>query len=547
MLHAPQVGNVRRLVATMATMALVLAACGGTQSTVAPSADASDGGGESRIDSLVIQLGALGTEAIGDPADGGQLDDKFYMRLAYSYLFDTDLADTDLSPDSGVAESYEWSEDNTVLNVVLRQGVMFHNGEELKAEDVKFSLDRISSEEASSVYAAQVGELIESVEVLGDYEVAIHLPQASVTLIPLLSPVLGGTEGLIYPKAYFEEVGIEGFRQAPIGSGPYKLAEREAGSFMEFEAFDDYFLGAPRVERMRFEVVPEESTRRANLQAGQADMVAINRDSAADLEGAGFNTFSDEGGDALYIMPLVWTDVMPDHPLADERVREALFTAINRDEINEFIMAGLGDLTGSWIGGERAPGGESIDPYPYDPERARQLLQEAGWDEGELELFLHVSLKPELPEAEDIALAIASNWEEIGVVSNVQAVDFGTLIPQLNERNVDQPGLWFNSFGLRALYGPVMNLYHNCPDALYGMCDEEVFDIIQSLDQVTDIEEYYSIQQSIAEQLHERHMSDQVVVFGRVFATNDKVTEWRMGLTAFSLNFRYLALQGLLD
>ena len=546
MLHAPYVRNVRRLVVTTAAMALVLAACGGAQSTEAPSAGASEGG-ESRIDSLVIQLGALGTEAIGDPADGGQLDDKFYMRLAYSYLFDTDLADTDLSPDSGVAESYEWSEDNTVLNVVLRQGVMFHNGEELKAEDVKFSLDRISSEEASSVYAAQVGELIESVEVLGDYEVAIHLAQPSVTLIPLLSPVLGGTEGLIYPQAYFEEVGIEGFRQAPVGSGPYKLVERQAGSFMEFEAFDDYFLGVPRVERMRFEVVPEESTRRANLQAGQADMVAINRDSAAELEGAGFNTFSDEGGDALYIMPLVWTDVMPDHPLADERVREALFTAINREEINEFIMAGLGDLTGSWIGGERAPAGESIDPYPYDPDRARELLQEAGWDEGELELFLHVSLKPELPEAEDIALAIASDWGEIGVVSNVQAVDFGTLIPQLNERSVDQPGLWFNSFGLRALYGPVMNLYHNCPDALYGMCDEEVFETIQSLDQVTDIDEYYSIQQSIAQQLHERHMSDQVVVFGRVFATNEKVTEWRMGLTAFSLNFRYMALQGLLD
>ena len=127
---------------------------------VTPSAP--QGGTESRsIDSLTIQIGALGTEAL-DP-NLGQLDDKPYTRLLYSYLFDTDLADAKMSDKAGVAESYTWSADQKALTVVLRKGVKFHDGTELKAEDVKFSIGRNTNAASLSVNAKSVASLISSI------------------------------------------------------------------------------------------------------------------------------------------------------------------------------------------------------------------------------------------------------------------------------------------------------------------------------------------------------------------------------------------------
>lgn len=522
----------------MAAMMLT-AACGAPASS-----PQSTQGGESRtIDSLVVQLGALGTEAL-DP-NLGQLDDKPFTRLLYSYLFDTDLADAKMSEASGVAESYSWSADQKALTVVLRKGVKFHNGAELTADDVKFSIARNTATSSLSVNAKTVADQIRSIDVIDSHKVVFNLVNPSVTFIPLLSPYIGGTEGHIYPKAYFEQAGEAGFRQRPVGSGPYKLESRQVGSQMTFTAFKDYFLGAPRVEKIRFDVVPEKSTRVANLQAGQADIVEVQRNDAADLKAKGFTTFSDEGGDAIILVPIAWTDLAPSNPLTNAKVREALFISINREEINKFLLQGIGHLSGSWIGERAAVGGQPIAPYKYDPARAKQLIAEAGLKPGELTINLQVATKASYPEAKDIAIAIADNWKAIGVNGNVIAEDFGTMLPRLTARTVQQPSIFFNSIGLRPVWGPVMGLYFNCPVAKYGNCDAEVWSLIQSLGKATDLDAYGKIQQQIAEKMHERHMTDVIAYVGRVFATSKKVTDWSLGLTPFDLNFRYLALKGL--
>jgi peptide/nickel transport system substrate-binding protein len=546
-----------RAIIPLVLLALISVACGGpttsppggspepsssVSSSKAPAATSGDG---QAVDELTVAIAALGTEQV-DPTQGF-LDDKPFMRLLYSYLFDTNLADTEESATAGVAESYEWSEDGTVLTAQLKQGILFHNGEELKAEDVQFSLDRLRGEGATSAYSQVARDTIESIEVLGDYEVQITLTQPSLTFVPMLSPIVGGTDGMIYPKAYFEEVGEEGFVAAPIGSGPYRLVDREVGSFMEFEAFEDYFLGEPNVGRFRFDIVPEESTRRAMLESGQADIVEVSREEAPTYDDAGYNTFSDPGGDAIFLFPHAWPDVDPNHPLLDPNVRRALFIAINREEINEFVLAGSGKLTGSFLGEEIAIGGKAVDPYPYDADQASQLLRDAGWDEGELEIVLHVALKPGLPEAEDIGQAIAADWEVVGVRTRIVALDFGTLVPRIQERTIEQPSVMLNSVGLRAIYGPLMTIYFGCPTPIWVMCDEEVGEMIVGLGDAVDIADYGEMQQAIDVELHERAMIDNLAIVGRVFATNDKVGEWDLGLTAFDLNFRYLALKGLLE
>lgn len=530
----------RRLLG-IALVIVMLTACTGP--TVAPSEP--QGGTASRtIDSLTIQIGALGTEAL-DP-NLGQLDDKPFTRLLYSYLFDTDLADAKMSDKGGVAESYTWSADQKALSVVLRKGVKFHDGTDLKAEDVRFSIARNTNAQSLSVNAKTVASLISSIDVIDDYKLVINLPSPSVTLIPLLSPYIGGTEGLIYPKAYFEQVGEATFRQKPVGSGPYRLESRQVGSNMTFTAFNDYFLGKPSVGRMKFEIVPEKSTRVANLQADQADIVEVLRTDAADLRARGFATFADEGGDAIILVPITWTDLAANNPLTSAKVREALLTSINREEINKFLLQGIGQLSGSFIGEQAAIGGAPIAPYKYDPARARTLIAEAGLKPDELTVNLQVALKASYPEAKDIAVAIASDWKAIGVKTNVVAEDFGTLLPRLTARTVQQPSIFFNSIGLRPIWGPVMSLYFNCPVARYGNCDPEVWTMIQSLNTVKNLEEYGRIQQQIAQKMHDKHMTDVIAYIGRVFATSKKVTDWKLGLTPFDLNFRYIALKGLL-
>jgi len=530
----------RRLLG-IALVIVMLTACTGP--TVAPSEP--QGGAASRtIDSLTIQIGALGTEAL-DP-NLGQLDDKPFTRLLYSYLFDTDVADAKMSDKGGVAESYTWSADQKALSVVLRKGVKFHDGTDLKAEDVRFSIARNTNAQSLSVNAKTVASLISSIDVIDDYKLVINLPSPSVTLIPLLSPYIGGTEGLIYPKAYFEQVGEATFRQKPVGSGPYRLESRQVGSNMTFTAFNDYFLGKPNVGRMKFEIVPEKSTRVANLQADQADIVEVLRTDAADLKARGFTTFADEGGDAIILVPITWTDLAANNPLTSAKVREALLTSINREEINKFLLQGIGQLSGSFIGEQAAIGGAPIAPYKYDPARARTLIAEAGLKPDELTVNLQVALKASYPEAKDIAVAIAADWKAIGVKTNVVTEDFGTLLPRLTARTVQQPSIFFNSIGLRPIWGPVMSLYFNCPVARYGNCDPEVWTMIQSLNTVKNLEEYGRIQQQIAQKMHDKHMTDVIAYIGRVFATSKKVTDWKLGLTPFDLNFRYIALKGLL-
>ena len=521
----------------MSLVMVMLAAC--ASPTVAPSAPQSR-----TIDSLTIQIGALGTEAL-DP-NLGQLDDKPYTRLLYSYLFDTDLADAQMSDKGGVAESYTWSSDQKALTVVLRKGVKFHDGTEMKAADVKFSIGRNTNAQSLSVNAKSTASLITSIDVVDDHKLVFNLPAPSVTLIPLLSPYIGGTEGMIYPQAYFERVGEAGFRQKPVGSGPYKLESRQVGSNMIFSAFNEYFLGKPNVGRMKFEIVPEKSTRVANLQADQADIVEILRTDAADLKGKGFTTYADEGGDAIILVPIVWSDLVPNNPLANAKVREALLTSINREEINKFLLLGIGQLSGSFIGEGAAVGGTPIAPYKFDRARAQKLIADAGLKPNELTVNLQVALKASYPEAKDIAVAIAADWKAIGVNTNVVAEDFGTLLPRLTARTVTQPSIFFNSIGLRPLWGPVMGLYFNCPVARYGNCDPETWALIQSLNAVKDLNEYGKIQQQIAQKMHDKHQTDVIAYIGRVFASSKKVNDWKLGLTPFDLNFRYIALKGLL-
>src|SRR4029077_11832298 len=188
--------------------------------------------------------------------------------------------------------------------------------------------------------------------------------------------------GWIVPKNYVEKVGEDGFKKAPIGAGPYKFVSFNPGVELVVEAFDEYWRKAPNVKRLVFKVIPEETTRLAALKRGEVDIVySIRGELAEELQrtpGLSLKPAVIQGPFWLYF-PDQWD---PKSPWHDERVRLAASLALDRKTINEALTLGYSRLTGSSI----VP--DIFDfywqpPAPvYDPDKAKQLLAEAGYPKG---------------------------------------------------------------------------------------------------------------------------------------------------------------------
>ena len=361
----------------------------------------------------------------------------------------------------------------------------------------------------------------------------------------MFGPILAGTTMMIYPKAYFEKVGKNGFRRKPIGSGPYKLVRREAGSYMEFEAFDDYFLGPPGVKKILFRLVPEETTRIAMLKRGEVDIAEVSRENTVSVKKAGFKIFGKAGGDMIHLLPHVWPG---DKTFQDERVRKALFTSINKEEINKFILKGQGQLTGNLLYEGIAIGGKHIPPHPYNPKEAAKLLREAGYPKGKLKVTLYAILKTGYPESADVAQAIAADWEKIGVITKIIPEKYGTLRPRIVKKTLQLPSLRIHPLGSRPFHGGLLRVFYDCPLAkLAGVCVPKVAAMIKKVNAADTVKEYGQSQQAVAEVLYKTHLGTMLHVVGRLMATNDKVKEWDLGSSAYSINFRFLGLQRLLE
>ncbi|ETW92829.1 MAG: hypothetical protein ETSY1_41930, partial [Candidatus Entotheonella factor] len=216
---------------------------------------------------------------------------KSYMRLIYTALVGT-TDDGKLSPDSGAATKWEMAPDGLTWTFWLRDNITFHNGDPLTAEDVKFSIEKMMAPEAVASYIGRLRAQIESVEVAEPHKLVIKAKKPSLFLPWDLSDIQG-TEGMIQPKKHTESVGDEAFAKAPIGSGPYKVAERRHGDFIKLEAVDNHWhIGTPKYKTVIIKKVPEESTRIAMLKTGEADVISVSRERSPELKDENFNIFN---------------------------------------------------------------------------------------------------------------------------------------------------------------------------------------------------------------------------------------------------------------
>ena len=274
----------------------------------------------------------------------------------------------------GLAESWSVSKDGLVYEFVLRKGALFHNGDPVTADDVKFSLERYRG---TAVKALR--ERVAAVETPDPGRVRIRLKQPWPDFLTFYTNATGA--GWIVPRKYVEKVGDEGFKKAPVGAGPYKFVSFTPGVELVLEAFEQYWRKSPTVKRLVLRVIPDESTRLAALKRGEVDV-------AYSITGPLAEEVKRSPGLALaptyftFTTWLVFTDQWDSKsPWHDRRVRLAANLAIDRAGINNAVYLGLSKLAHSFI-----PQGMEYfwapPPYLFDAKTAKRLLVEAGYPNG---------------------------------------------------------------------------------------------------------------------------------------------------------------------
>ena len=273
-----------------------------------------------------------------------------------------------------LTESWTMAPDGLSYAFTLRKGVLFHNGDALTAEDVKFSLERYRGAASKTLK-----ERVAGVDIHDPHRLTIRLNEPWPDFLTFYAAASGA--GWIVPKKYLQQVGDDGFKKAPVGAGPYKFVSFTPGVELVCEAFERYWRKVPAIKRLVFKVIPDEATRLAALQRGEIDIAYSIRGELADelVRTPGLAIKPAVGSAPFWLyFPEQWD---PQSPWHDRRVRQATNLALDLKTMNEALTLGYSRLTGSIFP-------ENFDFYwqppapAYDPGRARKLLAEAGHARG---------------------------------------------------------------------------------------------------------------------------------------------------------------------
>ncbi|WP_060207161.1 ABC transporter substrate-binding protein [Sporosarcina koreensis] len=391
----------------LAAISLVLGACSNNDKGEANSSnDGNDGSSKEQV--LTIGLPTdIDTFDIHNTTSSAT---EAVLTNMFSYLYKrTD--ELELQPD--LAESYQIIDDKT-WEFKLKPGVTFHNGDPLTAEDVKFTFERVAKD--PSLKRNSYFTNFEEVEVVDELTLRIHTKTTEPLMLNRIS-----RNGLgILPKKYIEENGLEHFLKNPIGSGPYQFKEWAKDSHITLTSYKDHFELKPEWDKVVFRVIPETSTRVGELIAGGVDLISnvppTEWDRINDNDGTSITE-----GDSTRVMQLIVRHT-EGSVTSDPRVREAIDLAINKEVLVDHINKGaaIPTRTGTPFGVTGAHP-DLNNSFVYDPERAKKLLEEAGYGNG-VEINLQSSNGRYTLDS-DVAQIIATMLEEVGFKVNLELLE----------------------------------------------------------------------------------------------------------------------------
>lgn len=312
--------------------------------------------------------------------------------------------------------------DETTWEFKLREGVTFHNGEPFNAEAVKYTVEKYLDPEVAAP-AAFFFTMIESVEVVDDYTVRIHTKEPFGALLANL-PMLN-----IMPPKAGEETDLN---VNPIGTGPFKFVMWKKGDRFEMEANKDYWGGSPKLERVVFRPIIEASTRVAALLTGEADVVyTVPVEELSTVQ-------ADPNVDVIVVPGVDTVNITmggKNAPWNDKRVRLAIWYGIDIKTIVDTVVGDAGELAESFTAPLVFGYNDELPFREYDPEKAKELLAEAGYPDGFSADF--VTPAGFYPKGEEVAEAVAEYLKEIGVEVQVKPTEMGTAWSILDSEDFD--------------------------------------------------------------------------------------------------------------
>ena len=401
------------LVALLA-LGVALSACGGGGS----SSGASEEGSESAEAGTPVRGGKLifarsqdadvGLNPINAPSNGS----IFVIQQIFDQLVEMG-AGKEVEP--GLATSWKDSNGGKTWTFKLRDA-QFSNGEPVTGEDVKFSLERFANPKINVSYPT-LGEAIDNVQVVDPHTVKVNLSRVDGAFLDNIAMFAAAIE----PKKVVEEVGDKAFADHPVGSGPFEVKEYKRGQRTVLQRNPHYWRkGEPYLDEVVFEFVPDANTRVLKVRSGEAEVAdAIPYNQVASLEGSGEAT--------VEVAPaLSWTSIflnLKKPPLEDKKIRQALNYATPKEEILKTVYYGNAEIANSNIPPLKY-WDESIAPYPYDLEKAEELMAESSSPKG---FTLELGIPAGEPVVKQTAEILKEEWGKIGVNVNIVEKELGAL------------------------------------------------------------------------------------------------------------------------
>jgi peptide/nickel transport system substrate-binding protein len=313
-----------------------------------------------------------------------------------------------------VAESWDIPDPQTYV-FHIRHGIHFHDGRPLTAKDAKWTLDTMRDGTLITIKGAAY-KLVDKVEATGDFTLTIHTAEP---FAPLLWNLSEGAFGIV-PYGSGKD-----FNRSPIGSGPYRLVRSIPDSEVVLERNNDYWGNHPPIERVRFNVVPDGTTRALELRKGSAD-VAINSlipDTVGILQHESNLKVLRHPGTSLAYLAFNLRDPI----LQDVRVRQALAYAIDRGPMLHYLFRDSGRLADSVLPPEHWAYNADVAHYPNDPVKANELLDSAGFRRGQDGIRFHLTMKTSTEETTRlIAAVLQQQLRGVGVALDIRSFEFAT-------------------------------------------------------------------------------------------------------------------------
>jgi peptide/nickel transport system substrate-binding protein len=353
-----------------------------------------------------------------DPLRGQQLIQG--KRVSHA-LYDRPVnMDKEMQTVPGAATEWRSLDDRT-WQFKIRPGVKFHDGSALDAEAVKLTIETAVNPDSKNTYAVYAGS-IAGAEVVDPLTLNVQTRDP----FPLVPMGLSLTTEVVPKTAHG---GWDAFIQKPVGTGPFKFVEFRPNDRVVLEANPDYWGGRPQVDRLIIRYIPDAATRAAAVKAGEVHLASgLPIDAAKDIEASGHKAL---GILLTRGLTIDFNEQQKDHPInKDKRVRQALNYALDKETINKEFLLGYGAVMDAQVPQKGTFGyNPNLKPYPYDPDRAKALLAEAGFPNGfEMELFSQPAFGHQ-----DIATIAAAQLGKVGVRVKVTVLEAGVFANQKQE------------------------------------------------------------------------------------------------------------------